>query len=175
MKLTQDDAHVCRVLFNKDTHAMALAMYGDRAKEIYKFVCDTIDINVEFFFQGGIGDRFERILRHESLANFFFGNRLIDFSSLTHDDIRCFFLKSPISDNILTSGVLNSYLHKINGFDIYVILALSPICEKIWNSGKLYLYLHKMDNDNISWLLRESPIADKIKQSGKLKQIRGNE
>ncbi len=199
MELTQDDVPICRILFNKKTHAMALAMYGDRAREIYSFICGDI-LKGNDFFEYETGVAFE-ILRKEPIASFFFDNSLINFSYFCDVDI-CFIFKwstivekiwdsgeldnylyklhgfniykilanSPICDKIWDSGKLDPYLYKLHGFNIYRILANSPICDKIWDSGKLGSYFHKMDDDDIFWLLSESPIADKIKASGKIKQ-----
>lgn len=37
MKLTKKDAHICQILFDQSTHDMAIAMYGDRAKKIWRY------------------------------------------------------------------------------------------------------------------------------------------
>ncbi len=200
MKLTQDDVPICRILFNKYTHDMAIAMYGERAKEIYKFICNTV-FEGHDFFGFDKGETFKWLLYEEPTASFFFDNSLINFSYFCDVDIYFIFrwstivekiwdsgeldnylyklhgfniykilANSPICDKIWDSGKLDPYLYKLHGFNIYRILANSPICDKIWDSGKLGSYFHKMDDDDIFWLLSESPIADKIKASGKIKQ-----
>ncbi len=166
MELTQDDVPICRILFNEDTHAMALAMYGERAREIYEYI-HTSHFHKDFF-KYPIGDAFEKILRKEPLASFFFDNNLINFSFLSGDDITYPLIYSPICEKIWDSGSLDLYLYKLDGYYIYRILTISPICDKIWNSGKLYPYLTKLNDYYIELVLSESPIANKIKQSGKL-------
>lgn len=168
MKLTQDDVHVCRILFNKDTHAMAIAMYGERAKEIYKYVCKKVLGDTDFF-KFEIGDALENIIRKEPLASFFFENNLVDFSCFNGIDIRYILNESILAEKIWDLNLLDNFLWKMGTYDIHYILIESPICEKIWDSGKLEHYLHKLHTAHIQWTLKLSPIADKIKASGKLK------
>ncbi len=107
MELTQDDVHICRILFNKETHALAIALYGDRTKEIYHYVHNKalfID-----FFEHRLGTAFEQILIEKSTASFFFDNGLVDFSCFTGGDIVFVLNYSPIADKILDSGELNPY------------------------------------------------------------------
>ncbi len=166
MELTQDDVPICRILFNKETHAMALAMYGDRAREIYSFICGDI-LKGNDFFEYETGVAFE-ILRKEPIASFFFDNSLINFSYFCDVDI-CFIFKwSTIVEKIWDSGELDNYLHILGGYEIKMILIKSPMAEKVWDSGKLDPYLNKLDIYDFEKILSESPIADKIRESGKL-------
>lgn len=166
MNFTEKDVPICKMLFNEATHEMGMLMYGERAKEIYKFVC-TSHLYKDFF-DYPIGDAFERILRTEPLASFFFDNGLFIFDSFSGGDITCLLIYSPICEKIWDSSQLENYLHRLTGFYIYRILTASPICEKIWDSDLLDPYFNKLDKTNLELLLAESPIADKIKASGKL-------
>ncbi len=195
MELTQDDVPICRILFNEGTHAMALAMYGDRAKEIYKFVCEIIGGN--FFADIKWCSCF--ILRSKLISKFFFENNLIDFSVLSENHVKDILHFSPIagkiwdsskldfclekigkwhakellvhsrlSKKVWESGKLDSRLGELDGYDILCILTRHQIAEKVWDSGKLDAYLHKLDNYEIEYIFKKSPIKDKIKASGKL-------
>ncbi len=136
MELTQDDAHICRVLFNEDTHDMALAMYGDRAEKIYNSISNKALGGKDFFFFR-VGDAFERILREEGIANFFFEHSLVDFYCFNWEDICWCLIYSPIADKIWDSGELDPNLNKLDDFSIERLLDESPITEKIKASGKL--------------------------------------
>ncbi|MBT9145825.1 MAG: hypothetical protein DDT42_01702 [candidate division WS2 bacterium] len=136
MELTENDVPICKVLFNEETHAMALAMYGDRAKEIYNYVCDKGFQGKDFFgYREGIFWRM--MLLRQPLADFFFDNNLINFGCLDAHDI-CYILKwSSVCGKIWDSGRFDSYLDKLKDWSIEWILAESPISDKIKASGKL--------------------------------------
>ncbi len=198
MELTKDDAPICRILFNKETHAMALTMYGDRAKEIYGYIRKEI-IRVDFI--DSIGWATYLILSDERTCDFFFMNNILDYSKLEGLSIKQLLIESPIAEKIWESGKLNPYINKLDWWDfstvltkspitekiwdsnlydcsnvgklsqygITKILAESPIAEKIWDSRKLDLYLNYLEEFQIKRIFNESPIAEKIKASGKLK------
>ncbi len=138
MDLTKDDVHICRVLFNKDTHAMAIALYGDRAREIYKYICYAT-LGSSDFFQYRIGSAFEKILYQDPIASFFFDNGLIDYSLFSNGDIYNLIMRSLIAEKIWDSGKLDAYLYKLEDYHIRWILSLSYIRDKIKKSGKLKL------------------------------------
>ncbi len=137
MELTQDDVHIFRVLFNKETHAMTIALYGERAKEIYNFVCDKVLF--DDFFRYRMGCALEFMLREKSTASFFFENNLIDFSCFNNYDISSILIWSPICEKIWDSGKLDPHLHKLNDDYIKWIFEDSSLRNKIKASGKLKL------------------------------------
>ncbi len=138
MELTKNDVHICRILFNKETHPMALAMYGDRAKEIYEFVCKKVLGDYDFF-DHKIDLTFYKILTHKTLANFFLENDLVNFSCFDSMYIHYILVNSPIKEKIWDSGRFDSYLYKFSNAHANRLLDESPIADKIKASGKLKL------------------------------------
>ncbi len=163
MELTKYDVHICRILFNKDTHDMAVALYGDRAREIYKFICNAVFEGHDFFQDTEWS--FFKILIDERTCNFFFENNLY---SLVSWNFMYSLSNSPIADKILNSRQFDSYTNRINGDIVREILTNSPVLDKIWDDGKISNYLHKLSGRQIRKILIESPIAEKIWHSGKL-------
>ncbi len=138
MELTEYDVHICRVLFNKETHPMGIALYGDRAKEIYKYVCKEITCQDDFFgCREGIFWRM--VLFRQPLADFFFDNNLMDFSCFNGFNIACIFVWSPICEKIWDSGKLDPYLYKLNLDEICYIFEEYLVKYKIKASGKIKL------------------------------------
>lgn len=139
MRLTQSDRHIYRVLFKKDTHDMALALYGERAKVIYHYIRRIALHRKGFFEYIRVGHAFEEILEQEPSASFFFDNNLIDFGCLGGSDIHGILKWSPIAEKIWDSAKLDAYLNKLDAYHIKLLLEESPIKDKIKASGKLSL------------------------------------
>lgn len=42
MELTEEDIEICKLLFNEETHQLAIELYQERAKVIFEFVNSEI-------------------------------------------------------------------------------------------------------------------------------------
>lgn len=139
MRFTEKDVPICKMIFNEATHEMGMLMYQERAREIYKFICDTC-LDSWDFFEYKVDDSFAEILIRKPTASFFFDNNLIDFDCFNRYNIQNVLILSPIVKRVWDSGKLDSYLYRLDDWNIQLILEKSPIADKIKESGKLKIY-----------------------------------
>ncbi len=142
MKFKKSDAHILRILLNQSTHAMAIAMYGDRAKKIMTYIKRVTHSND--YFEDTSFNLCWLICSDKKNANFLLDNDLININQIVDSDLS-FLFKTSIAEKLWDSGKLDPHLDRINGRGISEILTDSPIAEKVWDSGKLDPYLNKMN------------------------------
>lgn len=112
MELTKKDVPICKMIFTESTHEMGMLMYGERAKEIYGFVCNTVL---------GRYDIHEILTRCPVAEKIWDSGKLDPYlHKMDKLDVQWTLMYSPIADNIYFSKKI-PYNGKIP-FNVYTCL-----------------------------------------------------